>query len=229
MKTLAFITLLLTTALVKASEQDLYHFDWLDPDKSVFVLQNKVYDKKNSYFANFGYLSEFDSAYQSVSGLAIRGGYYFTEEFGLELLYNKYSAKNNDNYKNIQAINGSVPFVQSPDQIYGALLRWSPFYGKINTFNRIHYFDWSFSVGPSIIEVKNNRETVVNPAVPSTMKSESYTGAIIKSDMKFYINKRWSVGLEYQHTMYQAPQVLNPGTDTIYTHKDVIFFIGLSF
>jgi len=51
----AILGLLLAGSL-KASEKDLYDFLWLDPDKSVYVLQNKVYKKKNSFYGSVGFL-----------------------------------------------------------------------------------------------------------------------------------------------------------------------------
>ena len=40
------------------------------------------------------------------------------------------------------------------------MLLWAPFYGKINTFNKILYFDLFFGIGLATIGGKDNAETV---------------------------------------------------------------------
>jgi hypothetical protein len=41
-----------------AAEDDLYDYLWLDPDKKVYVLQNKVYKKKSKYHSVFPFRSQ---------------------------------------------------------------------------------------------------------------------------------------------------------------------------
>ena len=53
--------LCLFSQTLKAGERDLYDFLWLDPDKSVFVLQNKLYPKDGSLYFELGYLSNITS------------------------------------------------------------------------------------------------------------------------------------------------------------------------
>mgnify|MGYP000697543964 CR=1 FL=1 len=45
-KTMILSTMTLGTPKVMATEKDLYDFLWLDPDKKVYVLQNKVHKKE---------------------------------------------------------------------------------------------------------------------------------------------------------------------------------------
>ena len=53
-----FLLLFLVWALglpkALAAEKDLYDFLWLDPDKQVYVLQNKVHKKEHTIYANAG-------------------------------------------------------------------------------------------------------------------------------------------------------------------------------
>jgi hypothetical protein len=51
-----FIILALSFNKLKANEKDLYDFMWLDPDKKVYVLQNKVHKKERTIYINLGLL-----------------------------------------------------------------------------------------------------------------------------------------------------------------------------
>jgi len=222
----------LTLPEAQASEKDLYKFLWLDPDKSVYVLQNKVYRKKKSIYADFGYLKGLSSNFQDTKGFSLSAGYYFTEELALEVMYNSYSNKDNDAYTNLQAINQSVPFVRRLNSNMAVIALWSPFYGKINTFNKIYYFDWSFGAGVGKLDAESNATTVSNPTQAANFQEESYTSFIGKTKLKFHINKNFHLGLEYINTTYKAPgpQITGQATEDKYrSNSDLIFSIGFSF
>ncbi len=53
----------------EATEKDLYNFKWLDPDKSVYVLQNKVYKKEKSFYTDLSFLKGLSSTYQDTKGV----------------------------------------------------------------------------------------------------------------------------------------------------------------
>ena len=102
------------------------------------------------------------SDFQSTAGFNLEFGYFFKEDWGLELMYNSYSNSNNDSFENIKKINGQEPFVRKPISNMALMFTWSPFYGKVNTFNKIYYFDWSFGVGVAKLETESNANTVAN-------------------------------------------------------------------
>ena len=69
-----------------------------------------------------------------------RFGFFFTEELGVEFLYSKNSGKENDTAQSVRRGpdgSGTIPFRRIIDQYYGAYFLWSPFYAKVNTFNKI--------------------------------------------------------------------------------------------
>ena len=54
-KNLLLISILISTeGRLLAAEGDTYSFSWLDPDKEVFVLQNRKYRKKGRLHLNAG-------------------------------------------------------------------------------------------------------------------------------------------------------------------------------
>ena len=61
---------------IQAGENDLYDFLWLDPDKSVYVLQNKIYAKNKSLYLDMGYINGLSNAFQDTTGAQLKLGYY---------------------------------------------------------------------------------------------------------------------------------------------------------
>lgn len=214
---------------IYAGEESLYDFLWLDPDKKVYVLQNKLYKKEHSFYFDLGYVANFTSKFQDTQGFALRGGYYFHEEWGLELLYQQYSNRNNDDFRNVKLINEAVPFVRRPKSTLGAAVIWSPFYGKINTFNQIFYFDWSFGAGVASVTTDSNLKSVRIEDAPNSYQTKTYGGALLKTNFKFHIQENIHVGVEYMNTYYMAPGPRNPKSDKLRTNTDIIFSVGFSY
>ena len=71
--------LLLLAPGIHADQNDLYKFLWLDADKKVYVLQNKVYEKRRTAYFNLGYIADISSNYESLSGFQGALGYFFAE------------------------------------------------------------------------------------------------------------------------------------------------------
>jgi outer membrane beta-barrel protein len=214
---------------VRAGEESLYDFLWLDPDKQVYVLQNKIYEKKNSVYLDIGYMTNITSKFQDTNGFQLKGGYFFTEEFALEFGFQNYKNSDNDDYKNVRLINSAEPFIRRLNSSYGIYAIWSPFYGKINTFNKIYYFDWSFGLGYQRINAESNMENVRNPIADSKFESESYNGLGAKTNIKFHINQHVHLAFEYHNTYYRAAGPKNPNSKKLKTNTDLVFSVGFSY
>ncbi len=227
----AFLGLLIAGSL-QASEKDLYDFLWLDPDKSVYVLQNKVYKKKHSFYGSVGYLSGMSSNYQDTSGVKLEAGFFIHEEWAIDLIWSKYSNSDNDAFKSLATINQSVPFVRRPDSNYALGVVWAPFYGKINTFNKIFYFDWSFGLGVGKFNSESNAKSVSTPSQANTYDKESYTTIVTKTKLRFHATKNFHIDFELLRNNYSAPGAVIPNrsnNDSWRNNTDVIFGIGFSF
>ncbi len=225
------LILLLISISIQAAEEDLYDFLWLDPDKSVYVLQKKMYAKKRTFYFNAGVLKNNASDFQDTLGASLKLGYFLKEDWGVELLYNSYNNSNNISFENVQSVNGSEPFIRRPNSLMGLTLQWSPFYGKINTFNKIFYFDWSFGVGVGKLSTETNAETASLQNSTNTFTDENFTGVIIKSNFRFYVSKRVHIDLDYMTTTYSAPgpKVNNIQNESTTTDTDVGISLGISF
>jgi len=83
-KLMLLSTMTLGIPKVIAAEKDLYDFLWLDPDKKVYVLQNKVHKKEHTVYANLGTGLGLSSTFQDTSLLHGNIGYFITEEWAIE-------------------------------------------------------------------------------------------------------------------------------------------------
>ena len=120
------IVLILTFSIPKslAGEQDLYDFLWLDPDKSVYVLQNKIYPKNSSFYLDFGYVSGLSSEFQDTVGGQLRAGYYFQEEWALEFDYTQYTHSENTAYESVKAVSGTEHLIRRKSRDTSMFVIW---------------------------------------------------------------------------------------------------------
>jgi outer membrane beta-barrel protein len=220
-----------------ASEKSLYNFSWLDNDKEIYVLQNRKYRKDGSLYigatAAYNLSQDFLDAYSGT----IRTGYFFTEDWGIELLYGKNSSSESDTAKGVKE-QGAFPFYREIDTVMGGMLMWSPFYSKINTFNKIFYFDWMFGVGVANISTKDNRnlfDTNVSASNRNQLTSENNIGALWNTGFRFYINESWSLRLDITGVSYKAEKTksdeqLNKSTASkIFTNYDLGLGLNYAF
>lgn len=200
---LILVTLIFSTSLI-ASEKSLYNFSWLDKDKEIYVLQNRKFRKDGKVYIGGTGVRTMNGAFINSMGGTLRAGYFFSEDWGLELVYGKNTGSENETAKAVKE-QGTVPFYRKIDSYMGGMLMWSPFYSKINTFNRIFYFDWMLGGGLASITTLDNRNKF-DTSVQGTGKltSESNVGAIWNSGLRFYITENWSARLDVSGTHYRA-------------------------
>ncbi len=223
---IAIFLFILFMPKVHAAEDSLYEFHWLDPDKAVYVLQNKTHTNEHKFFAEAGYVKSLTAQFQDTQGVILSAGYNWHEEWGIEVLYLNYSNQDNSAFRTVRYVSNVEPFVRRHTQTLGTGVIWSPFYGKINTFNQIVYFTWNFSAGLAQVTTQNNLSTVTIVNVPSKYKTESTGGAYIKSLIKFNLSQVWSVGVGYLGTMYKAAGPKAPTRKDFQYDSDIFFNVG---
>jgi len=226
--------LFLSTFSVFAGENSHYDFSWLDPDKEVFVLQNRTYQKDGNFYVNIGGGFTASGAFVDSLNMQSRFGFFFTEELGIELLYSKNSGKENDTALSVrnQGGAGSIPFRRIVDQYYGAYFLWSPFYAKINTFNKILYLDWILGVGYVNMAENNNRKEFSNSGTgDNNLESETHHCLSWDIGLKFYLSKSFDIRMDLTALHYQAESALglNSNEKNWYSHYDVSFSLGYKF
>lgn len=200
-----------------AAESSLYNFSWLDKDKEIYVLQNRKFRKDGTVYIGGNVSKTITGAFVNTYGTSLRGGFFFREDWGVELAYGKGFGGENTTAKGIKE-QGTVPFYRKIDSYTGAMLMWSPFYSKINTFNKIFYYDWLFGAGAANITSLDNRKKFSNSG---TLTSESSIGLMWTTGMRFYIDQNWSVRLDFTGFNWRADRYGKPtGTATVQKKSD---------
>ncbi|MEK6626185.1 MAG: outer membrane beta-barrel domain-containing protein [Bdellovibrionota bacterium] len=234
------LTFLLTISFelfppVMASESDTYDFTWLDPDKEVYVLQNRKFRKKGSLSLHVGGGKTTSGAFVDSLTMQGRANYFFFEEWGIEFLYAKNTGEENSTAMSVRNPGGpgSRPFRRIVSDYKAVMALWSPFYAKINTFNQILYFDWIFGLGLTELNEHNNREEFQSGGVGSfAEKNEKHNGAIWEVGLQFYINPSWDLRLDFTGTHYKAQKALSTaatGDEAYYSNYDLSLSLGYRF
>jgi outer membrane beta-barrel protein len=211
MKKLLLVIMCLISTLSMAAEKSLYDFSWLDRDKEVYVLQNRKFRKDGKVYV--GATAEYllNGAFINSYGGAFRAGYFFNEDWGIELIYGKNTGSENDTAKGVRE-QSTVPFYRKVDTYAGGMLMWSPFYSKINTFNKIFYFDWMFGAGVAQIQTKDNRNLFDTASQNrNTLVDESQIGGIWNTGFRFYLSDHWSLRLDLTGLAYSADKTKRQG------------------
>lgn len=214
-----------------AGEEDTYSFTWLDPDKEVYVLQNRKYRKKGKVHVNLGGGTTLSGAFVDSTTLQGRLGYFFKEEWGFEAVYAQNSGSENETAESVRnrGLSGSVPFRRIIENYKGAMLLWSPFYSKINTFNKIIYFDWIFGLGYGEMEEVNNKTEFLTGGTGLT--SETHNGLLWDVGLKFFINENFDLRLDLTVFHYKADIVSRTanGEEEWNSNWDLAASFGINF
>ena len=211
-----------------AGEKDVYSYEWLDQDKVVYVLQNKIFEKRMTWYLNAGWGFATDSDFQDTTTLQGKTGFFFTEDWGIELIYSTISNQNSMTMKNISTSIESVPFVRRLTSYYGGAIIFSPFYGKINTFNWIYYYDWNFGLGVAQMDGENNLTSFTNQDKNNLYENDDRIGYIFKTELRFYLTKHINLNIDLLKIFYNAPSVNNPKKELFLDYTDLIFALGFS-
>ncbi len=218
---------------VSASEGDTYSFTWLDPDKEVYVLQNRKFRKRNRAHISLGAGLTASGAFVDSTNFQGRIGYFFREEWGFEAIYSINNGKENSTAGSVRnnGQTGSVPFRRIVDSYMGGMVLWSPFYAKINTFNKIVYLDWIIGLGVAQLEETNNKLELTSFNNDTTPTTENHTGLMWDIGLKFYLDESFDAKVDLTTIHYKANQPNKNGEEksSYYSNWDVSFSIGYNF
>lgn len=208
---------------------DEYNFSWLDPDKKVYVLQNRKYRKalKPAVYLQGGL--NLDNPYRSELLYGVRASFWFSEQFGVDAFYFKVNSSKNDTFNALEdaaSNSGALPFVRRHHSYLGALGTWTPWYAKLNFFNKILYFDWFFNLGlgQASTSVDRNRSKVT----PPNFVNENNFAIFYGTGQNFYVTRNFMVRLDLIGSTYNATTV-NANTTKRYFNWDFVAGIGYLF
>lgn len=232
-KTLFFLFILLLTDLnLFAGESSIYNFSWLDPDKKIFVLQNRKFRKDGRFFFHGGLGMETSGAFTESLNVQGRFNYFFHEEWGLELLYSKNDGEENSAAKTVRLnanLTGSIPFRRITDDYSTLMAIWSPFYAKMNTFDQIIYMDIMFGLGLTKLNETNNRNELLNINGRAPI-NEKHTGYSWQISILTFLTTSFDVRVDLTGTHYKAQKALVTSTDgdkEWYDNIDATISVGI--
>jgi outer membrane beta-barrel protein len=223
------LALLLPEAGASSQESD-YSFDWLDPDKKVYVLQNRKFTKAGSIQLS-GLVGGAMTTYRNSMIVEPRLTYYLIEDLGIEAFfsYGLYDQENNA----YGALSGTVgtsetrfnPVVRSIDTRSGLMVHWSPWYAKINVFNQILHFDWYWTAG--LGQTRFRLDVRPRPDFPEEYVIQSAISGFIGTGHQFHLSRNWVFRLDVTSMIYGLPFLGQEGEQTWYSDFD--FKAGLAF
>lgn len=196
-----------------AAENNVYDFSWLDKEKEVYVLQNRKFRKKGTFYVGGTYGQSVSGTFIDSSEFNVLAGFFFSEDWGLEFSYLSAEGTENKTYESIQA-QSAVAFFRQIESATTAMLVWSPFYSKINTFNKIFYYDWMFGLGLSNVSTTDNRKEFSGGADSNQLVEEDLSGVAWMTALRFYINENWSSRIDFRGMHLNADAAINGENDT---------------
>ena len=186
----------------KQDESEDYNFSWLDPDKKVYVLQNRRYRKAMRPHLYVGGGLNLSNPFKTGYVGTGRAGFWLSEQFGIEGFGAFFANSDSDTLVAIRQRSTVQPFVREIKTYFGGAFDWAPFYAKMNIFNNIVYFDWLFNVGAGVVNTENDRNTASSAAAARV--SESHFGIFFGTAMNFFLSKHFLVRLDLTGVNYGA-------------------------
>lgn len=216
-----------------ADDRSLYDFKWLDEGEKVYVVQNKEFVKAGNFSIDLSVMNSDSSPYQDTTGYSGTLTYYFTETFSMDVTYKSYSNEDNQDLDNLGDITasggGSVkPLIRKVDSATLLHFNWIPFYGKINTFNKIFFFDWGIGFGIGSFETQGNYKTFLQTNIPLTYEKSNDTGGNFRSYFKFFTSSNLTFGFEYNLTGVNTIKSAD-GSEDILWYTDIMGSLGYLF
>ncbi|MBU6376021.1 MAG: outer membrane beta-barrel domain-containing protein [Bdellovibrionales bacterium] len=190
-----------------AAETEPYSFSWLDPEKKIYVLQNRKYTKANRVLISALGGIGWSNPYRNVWSVEPRLAFFLSESFGFEVFYSKLTNSPNTTFKALEASTAgtSLPLLREIRGQMGGLIHWVPWYAKINVFNTILYFDWGFEFGAGQLQAKKlTKPSSATPTDPFTETTENLTALYAGTSQQFFLSQNWSVRLDVLGAFYQA-------------------------
>ncbi len=229
-KLMLLICAFLISITVWANEKSLYEFGWLDNDKEIYVLQNRRYRKVGKTYIGALGVKTTSGAFIDAYGATVRAGYFFREDWGIEGVFGKSSGSKNDAAKGVEDVQ-SQAFYRKVDTYMGAMAMWSPFYSKINTFNKVFYYDWMFGLGLASVKLMDNRNQFNSTS--NSLTSSNALGMMWNTGLRVYINDNWSLRIDFTgiHAKPKNEKIEDSGntvtTSSIFSNYDL--GVGLNY
>ena len=216
---ISIVALIARPTLVLAQDPE-YQFSWLDPEKKIYVLQNRKFEKSRRLLLSLMGGVGLSNPYRATYDFEPRAAFYISEEWGVELFYNNTANAINGTFQALVAATGGspMPAIREFKNGFGGQVHWAPWYSKINVFNQIIYFDWYFAAG-----IGRMSTTLFLPAAVS----QDITPIILSTGHQFHVTRHWTARMDFTAMIYNAPLFGTTGDNTWFPEYRFRFGLGL--
>ena len=202
-KILLFLLLAGAVFTERSHASDEYNFSWLDPDKKIYVLQNRKFLKGDRAAISVMGGTAWSNSYRRTMSVDPRLAYYFNETFGLEGFYTIFSNSENDTFKALQKSSpNALPVVREIRAQYGLLLHYVPWYAKINVYNSILYFDWYFTGGAGQVAAAVDLRS--KSSADPNYDYQNQFAFFLGTGHQYQLSRNFFIRLDYTAAIYQA-------------------------
>jgi len=172
---------------------------WQQKDTEFHVVQSRRFTKEKRPFIHLGYGLLINDSFTKGSSYALSGGYYFTEQNGVELTYSQFNVKNSKTTDEIIAAGGTPAYNKLNYQL-AATYNWMPIYGKISLFDKsIIYFDMGIHVGLALVDYDH--------VLLAGNKSDSSVAIAVDISQQFFVNERWAFRFDVKNRFYKQDRL----------------------
>lgn len=209
----------------KSDPDSGYSFRWLDPDKKIYVLQNRKFLKADRPLVSLMGGVGVSNTYRSTKNLDPRVAYYWSEAFGVEAFFTVTSNSENNAYQALKnASPAALPVVREIRSQLGVLLHWAPWYAKINLFNQILYFDWYFTGG--VGSVRSELDTNSISGNPPNFVGDDRFAFFVGTGHQYHLSQSWIARLDFMGAFYRAPLFGTSGENSWFSNYNFNLGIG---
>ncbi len=205
---------------------DAFNFNWLDPEKKIYVLQNRKYLKSNRPLLSVMAGPSISNAYRKTFDFTGAFAYYPEEIWGLEVFYTLFANQENNTFAALtDATKNVIPVIREIRSQFGIDFHYVPWYSKINVFNQILYFDWYFSGGLGAIHTA--LDTRASALVASVFQNEDFFSLFAGTGQQYHLSRSLLFRIDFTGAFYQAPRFGNSGGATWFSNFSFGFGLGL--
>lgn len=206
------------------SKNDEYNFSWLDPEKKIYVLQNRKYVKTGHPIVSVMGGGSMSNPYRNILSVDGRFAYYMSEWLGVEVFYTNFLSAPNTTIQALAiASPNALPSVREIRSQMGGMIHFVPWYAKINVFNSILYFDWYFGAGLASLSSFVDTNTVASS--PANFVQQTLPGLCLSTGNEYYLSQSFIFRWDVMGTFYSAP--INQLTGRTSIFSNVNFAMGL--
>lgn len=179
---------------------------WTAKDDEYGVIQNRTFTKAKKLYGSVVYGPLINDPFAQARVTGLMGGYYLTEDFGLEFSYFSYSSSQNETVNSYEKqFGGAKPDFNLIKSSKTLSVIYSPFYAKMSFMNKsIMYFDMGLTagLGQSDYEIQRvDKDGIGNKSQSNEMKSGTHIELGLMQQL--FINQTVALRLDIKNTFYK--------------------------